>query len=91
MENDFFNIILSVFVFILYIVAMALWKYMRNHNCIPNQEDIVQMKCSMNEMLERGLQHEETLNSLKSKLELDSNYDLERKNKYNMSRYKQTI
>lgn len=91
MDNDIYTTILGVFVFMLYILAMGLWKYMRSHNCLPSQEEIEEMKNNMNDMMERGLQHEETINNLRNELELSRKNQETDTKKTIMSRYKCTI
>lgn len=91
MDNDIYTTILGVFVFMLYILAMGLWKYMRSHNCLPSQEEIEEMKNNMNDMMEMGLQHEETIRDLRNELELSKKSQETDTKKTIMSRYKCTI
>lgn len=91
MDNDIYTTILGVFVFMLYILAMGLWKYMRSHNCLPSQEEIEEMKNNMNDMMEKGLQHEETIRDLRNELELTKQSNMNYEKKSIMGRYKCTI
>lgn len=70
MEFDIYTVFLSVLVFILYMIALALFKYFKAHNCIPNNVEIDDIRSNMVEMMEKGLQHDETLRDLKSYIDL---------------------
>lgn len=64
------SILLSVLVFILYMLALALYKYFHAHNCIPNVQDIDDLKNNVTEMMEMGLEHDKTLKDIKTYMDV---------------------
>lgn len=70
MDFDIYTVLLSVLVFILYMLALALFKYFKAHNCIPNNLDIEELRTSVDTIVEQGLQHDKTIKDLQSIIEL---------------------
>lgn len=70
MDFDIYTVFLSILVFILYLIALALYKYLKTHNCIPNAGEIADIRAGMTEMMEKGLRHDETLKDIQTKIDI---------------------
>lgn len=64
--EEVWSILLSILVFILYMLAGALYKYFKANNCIPNVQDIDNLRNEVHEIMELGLAHDKTIKDLKS-------------------------
>lgn len=70
MDFDVITVLLSVLVFVLYMIALALFKYLKAHNCIPNNTDIEELRNNIDAMMNKGLEHDKTLKDIQSLIEI---------------------